>query len=287
MSRTRQSDGPAGQWRRRDRGDIRPLPDDENLFIRWRGGDVLARDQLVERFSPLAARLAYRYRYSGEPLDDLEQVALIGLIKAIDSFETDRETPFAGYAPVVILGEIRHHFRDHTWVMHVPGRLRELTQRVGRATAALSEQLRREPSVREIAESIGVSVEDVLEARHATGARRALSFGDARGGSGDDGGGAMTLGDLITIHEDGFSRAEDRAMLESLLGELSERQRVVLHLRFDLDLTQSQIANVVGISQVHVSRVIRDGLELMRATEDERCRASRLAPAGRARAANG
>ena len=237
---------------------------DDDLFSRCRAGDADARAQLVERFTPLATRLARRYMHAGEPLDDLEQVALLGLIKAIDGFDPARGS-FGGYALPVILGELRHHFRDHTWVVHVPSHVRELAQRVSRATVALSEQLRREPSVLEIAAEIGASDEDVLDALAASGARRTLSFGTTRGSTGDPYADAMTLGDGVMVLEEGYARAEDRAMLESLLLTLTARQRVILNLRFEHDLTQTQIANVVGISQMHVSRTIRDGLARMRA----------------------
>ncbi|MEY2513758.1 MAG: polymerase sigma-B factor [bacterium] len=239
-------------------------PREDDLFARCRHGDADAREQLVAHFAPLATRLARRYVHSGEPLDDLEQVALIGLIKAIDGFKPARGA-FRPYALPVILGELRHHFRDHTWVLHVPSHMRELTQRVSRATATLSEQLRREPSVLEIAAEIGASDEDVLDARAASGARRTLSFGTTRGATGDPYADAMTIGDGVMVLEEGYARAEDRAMLESMLLTLTARQRTILSLRFEHDLTQTQIASVIGISQMHVSRVLRDGLARMRA----------------------
>ena len=260
-----------------------PVREDE-LFTRCRAGDAEAREQLVEHFAPFATRLARRYLHAGEPLDDLEQVALIGLIKAIDGFDPARGA-FRSYALPVILGELRHHFRDHTWVVHVPSHVRELAQRVSRATVTLSEQLRREPSVLEIAAEIGASDEDVLDARAASGARRTLSFGATRGSTGDPHADAMTVGDGVMVLEEGYARAEDRAMLESLLLTLTARQRVVLSLRFEHDLTQTQIASVVGISQMQVSRIIREGLARMRAIgggEDARVRRLPSGPRGAA-----
>lgn len=176
MSGVRHTAGSARQPRSPLRAGGPPPPEDE-LFARCRAGDAGARDQLVEHRAPLATPIARRYRHSGEPLDDLQQVALIGLIRAVDTFDAGRQKAFRSYALPAILGEIRHHFRDHTWVQHVPSHVRELSQRVSRATATLSEQLHREPTVLEIALLIGVSYENVLEARAATGARRTLSLG--------------------------------------------------------------------------------------------------------------
>jgi RNA polymerase sigma-B factor len=257
-----------------------PPPAAGELFERCHAGDAGAREQLVARFAPLATRAAARYRNSSEPRDDLEQVALIGLIKAIDSFDAGRATAFGSYALPMILGELRHHFRDHTWVLYVPSHVRELAQRVSSATATLSDELRREPTVLEVAEQIGASDEDVLEARAAIGARRTLSLGGARTAFGNFSDDAMTLEDAITVVEEGYARAEDRAMLEALLRTLSARQRVVLSLRFEHDLTQSQIASVVGISQMHVSRIIRDGLARMRALDAVEFRRVRRLSAG-------
>jgi RNA polymerase sigma-B factor len=239
---------------------------EHDLFARLRDGDCLARERLVESFLPLATGLARRYERSGEPIDDIEQVASIGLIKAVDSFDPDRGAAFGAYAVPMILGEIRHHFRDHTWVLHVPSHTRELTLRVTTAIGPLTEQLHREPSVLEIARAIGATREDVLRALQASGARRALSFGEPRGSGRGDDRPLGTLGDSIGFHDDGFARAEDRAVLASLLRALSARQRVVLHLRFDHGMTQAQIANVVGLSQMHVSRIIRDAVIDMRSS---------------------
>jgi RNA polymerase sigma-B factor len=264
MSRMGRPDGPRGSHRESVACDAAAPKREDDLFGRCHRGDAAAREQLVQRFLPMAERLARRYQHSGEPLDDLEQVALIGLIKAIDTYDPEHGTSFGGYALPVILGEIRHHFRDHTWVLHVPSQMRELTLRVSKAARDLSEQLRREPSVLEIAHAIGATDEQVLNALQASGARRALSFGDSRGGVRDDDD-VTTIGDGITIQEDGFTRAEDRAVVESLLRTLTARERVVLRLRFEHDMTQSQIAGVIGTSQVHVSRILREALEQMRA----------------------
>jgi RNA polymerase sigma-B factor len=241
-------------------------PNESDLFARSRNGDCDARERLVESFLPLATRLARRYERSGEPIDDLEQVASIGLIKAVDSFDPDRGAAFGAYAVPMILGEIRHHFRDHTWVVHVPSQMRELTLRVLRAVGPLTELLQREPSVREIAAAIGATPEEVLAALDASGARRALSFADPRRSRRGEDRPVATLGDAAGFREEGFARAEDRAVLASLLRTLTARQRVVLYLRFDHDMTQEQIAAVVGLSQMHVSRIIRDAVVSMRSS---------------------
>ena len=144
--------------------------EDRELFIRYRDGDPLAREQLVERFLPLARQLARRYQRASEPLDDLLQVASMGLIKAIDRFDADREIAFSSYAVPTILGEIKRHFRDRTWAVRVPRDLQELTLKVDRAVGELSEELRRQPSVAEIGQALGADEEDVLEALQAGGA---------------------------------------------------------------------------------------------------------------------
>ena len=157
--------------------------EDRELFIRYGEGDELAREQLVERFLPLARQLARRYQRAGEPLDDLMQVASMGLIKAIDRFDPEREIAFSSYAVPTILGEIKRHFRDRTWAVRVPRDLQELTLRVDKAVGELSEELRRQPSVAEIGAAVGADEEQVLEALQAGGAYRAVSFDAPRGGA--------------------------------------------------------------------------------------------------------
>ena len=241
--------------------------EDRDLFLRYRDGDPLAREQLVERFLPLARQLARRYQRASEPLDDLLQVASMGLIKAIDRFDADREIAFSSYAVPTILGEIKRHFRDRTWAVRVPRDLQELTLRVDRAVGELSEQLRRQPSIGEIGEVLGVQEEDVLEALQAGGAYRAVSFNAPRGnGGGDDD--VTTLADSIGVDESGFDRAEERATLEQLLATVTPRERDVLRMRFEEDMTQAEIGAVIGVSQMQVSRVIRLALARLRAVAD-------------------
>jgi RNA polymerase sigma-B factor len=241
--------------------------EDRELFMRHRAGDVQAREQLVARFLPLARQLARRYQRASEPLDDLLQVASMGLIKAIDRFDPDREIAFSSYAVPTILGEIKRHFRDRTWAVRVPRDLQELTLKVDKAVGELSEDLRRQPSVAEIAEAVGADEEMVLEALQAGGAYRAVSFEAPRGGNGgeDD---VTTLADSIGFEEDGFDRAEERATLARLMASLSPREREVLRMRFEEDMTQAEIGVVIGVSQMQVSRVIRQALARLRAAAE-------------------
>ena len=254
--------------------DIRPRyavgtshPSEKELFQRARDGDVRCRDELVTRFMPLARSLALRYMRSGEPLDDLLQVASLGLVKAIGRFDIDREIAFSSYAVPTILGEVKRYFRDRTWSVRVPRGLQELSMRVDRAVSALCEELRRSPSVKEIAAAVAVTEEEVLEAMQAGGAYRAVSFEAPTGGSGED---AATLADSVGVDEDGFDRAEERATLEALLEAVSAREREVLRMRFEQDMTQAEIGAVVGVSQMQISRIIRQALQRLRDAADKR-----------------
>lgn len=240
---------------------VRDAREERVLFERLAAhGDARARDALIERFMPLARSLALRYQRSHEPLDDLMQVASVGLIKAVDGFDPRREIAFSSYAVPTILGEIKRYFRDRTWAVRVPRDLQELSLRVDRAVGELAESLRRQPSISEVAAAVGGDQEAVLEAMQAGGAHRALSF-EARWGPGD--GDAATLGDSIGFDEDGFDRAEERATLSSLLEMITEREREVLRMRFEQDMTQAEIGAVIGVSQMQVSRIIRHALTRM------------------------
>jgi len=241
--------------------------EDRELFTRYGAGDAQAREQLVERFLPLARQLARRYQRAGEPLDDLMQVASMGLIKAIDRFDPSREIAFSSYAVPTILGEIKRHFRDRTWAVRVPRDLQELTLRVDKAVGELSENLRRQPSISEIGDAVGADEEHVLEALQAGGAYRAISFDAPRGNEGQDE--VATLSDTIGISEEGFDRAEERATLANLLTTVTPREREVLRMRFEEDMTQAEIGAVIGVSQMQVSRVIRQALLRLRAAADE------------------
>jgi RNA polymerase sigma-B factor len=242
--------------------------EDRALFERYLDRrDPVDRELLVERFLPLARQLARRYQRPEEPFDDLFQVACLGLVKAIDRFDLSRDVAFSSYAVPTILGEIKRYFRDRTWSVRVPRDLQELALRVDRKVTELSTDLRRQPTVDEIAEAVGIEAEQVLEALEAAGAYRATSLSLPRNGE-DDGG--ETLGDSVGISEDGFALAEDRATLERLLQTVSPREREVLRMRFEEDLTQAEIGEVIGVSQMQVSRIIRQSLQRLRTVAEAR-----------------
>jgi RNA polymerase sigma-B factor len=228
-------------------------------------GDRTARDALVERFLPLARQLARRYQRGGEPLDDLVQVASLGLLKAIDRFEPDRETAFSSFAVPTILGELKRHFRDRGWSVRVPRDLQEMSVRVDRVAEELAGDLGRAPTPAEIASHIGITTEQVLEAREAAGAYRAVSLDRPR--EDDDEGEGMA--DTMGVEDPGFGLAEAAATVERLMAVLSDREREVLRLRFEEDLTQSEIGARVGVSQMHVSRLIRQAIARLRTAAEE------------------
>ena len=241
--------------------------EDRRLLIRLhRHGDATAREALVERFLPLARQLARRYQHGGEQLDDLIQVASLGLLKAIDRFDPDRETAFSSFAVPTILGELKRHFRDKGWSVRVPRDLQEVAVRVERVSDELGRGLGRAPSVAELAEHIGVSTEQVLEAREASAAYRAVSLDRPRDED-DEGDGGM--GEAVGAEDPGYRVAEDAATVERLMRVLSEREREVLRLRFGEDLTQSEIGARVGVSQMHVSRLIRHAVAELRAAAEQ------------------
>jgi RNA polymerase sigma-B factor len=239
------------------------------LLRRWHDdGDEAARGELAERMLPLARSLARRYAGKGEPLEDLEQVASLGLLKAIDRFDPARETAFSSFAVPTILGELKRHFRDKGWSVRVPRDLQELAVRVDRVTDELSRELGRAPSVAEIGERIGTTAEQVLEAREASAAYRAVSLDRSRDEDDENDAGVSAH---FGIEDPGFGVAEDAATVERLMRVLSEREREVLRLRFSEDLTQSEIGARVGVSQMHVSRLIRHAVaQLREAAEDDR-----------------
>jgi RNA polymerase sigma-B factor len=236
--------------------------DDRALFSRYLDSrDPVDREALVERFLPLARQLARRYQRPEEPFEDLFQVASLGLVKAIDRFDLSRDVAFSSYAVPTILGEIKRYFRDRTWSVRVPRDLQELALRVDRKVAELSTDLRRAPTVPELAEAVGVQEEDILEALEASGAYRATSLSTPRGNEDEAG---ETLGDTVGMDETGFGLAEDRATLDRLLRAVTPREREVLRLRFEQDLTQAEIGELIGVSQMQVSRIIRQSLARLR-----------------------
>ena len=220
-----------------------PAARDRLLFRRYRDADdPVDRDELVRRFMPLARQLAARYAGGGEPYDDLLQVACLALVRAIDRFDPDRGVAFSSFAVPTIRGEIKRHYRDRTWVVRVP---------------------------RELAERLNVSESAVHQAVLAGHAHSAMSLEVPRGE--DDA--ELTLGETIQCHERGYDVADARASLDWLLGTLCRRDREVLRLRFEEDLTQREIGLRIGVSQMHVSRIIRGAIEELGET------AERLAPA--------
>jgi len=245
--------------------------EDRELFLRHqRDRDPAAREALVERFLPLARQLARRYQRAEEPLEDLVQVAALGLIKAIDRFNPDRDVAFSSYAVPTILGELKRHFRDRTWAVRVPRDLQELALKVDRAVSDLSRESHRAPSVQQIAKRVGASEEQVLEALEASGAYRATSFDAPRPGGGDDDAGD-SLKDAVGHLDTGFGLAEDRATLDRLMQSIGPREREVLRLRFVEDMTQAEIGERIGVSQMQISRLIRQSLSRLRsAAETER-----------------
>jgi RNA polymerase sigma-B factor len=240
--------------------------DDRRLFARYREtGDPDAREALVRRFLPLARKLAGRYRRGAEPLDDLRQVASVGLLKAIDRYDPAHGTAFSSFAVPTILGELRRHFRDTGWIIHVPRDLQELAVRLGGAVEELHDTLSRPPTAAEIAAHLEVSVEQVLEAREAAGAHHATSL-DSPAYEADDA--SATLADTLGVVDHGLEAAEASVMVQRLMVRLSERDREILRLRFAEDLTQSEIGARIGISQMHVSRRIRQSLEQLNEEAD-------------------
>ena len=236
--------------------------DDKILLRRYHeDGDLAARDELIERYLSLVRSLARRYAYRGEQLDDLVQIGSIGLIKAIDRFDLERGVELTTYATPNIIGEIKRHFRDKGWSVRVPRGLQELNVKVSKLIEQLTVQLGRSPTIPELAKAAGVEEEQVLEALESGRAYSSVSL--SSGGGSDEDGELDPLESLGTIEHE-YEVAEDRAVLAPGFQVLDERERKILHLRFFSGLTQSQIAAEIGISQMHVSRLIRRSLEKMR-----------------------
>jgi RNA polymerase sigma-B factor len=218
-----------------------------------------AREDAIAAWLPLARHLARRYAGRGEPLDDLVQVAVVGLIKAIDRFEPDRGADFAAFAIPTVVGEIKRHFRDRTWSVRVPRRLQELRQAISAAAGTLTHDLGHSPTVADVAAHLGITEEDVIEGLEGARAYRAASLSTPVGA-----GETTELGDMLGGEDEGYALVEARLALGPALATLSERERTILVLRFFGNLTQSQIADRVGVSQMHVSRLIMRSLETLR-----------------------
>jgi RNA polymerase sigma-B factor len=254
--------------------DTRADASDAALFARMHDhSDARARKLLIERYLPLVRRLARRYQHAEEPFEDLVQVGSLGLIKAIDRFDAQREVVFSSYAVPTILGELKRHFRDRTWSVRVPRDLQELALKVDRAVTHLSVGQRRSPSVSDIARAVDAPEEQVLDALEAAAAYRATSLDAPRAASGGEEAGE-SMADTLGVEEAGFQHAEEHAILEPLLARVTPRERLVLQLRFSEDLTQAEIGERIGVSQMQVSRLIRQALARMRAGVDEASGAS-------------
>jgi RNA polymerase sigma-B factor len=249
----------AFEARSKDRSAARRI--ERQLLIRYhRDRDLAAREQLVHRFLPLARDLALRYAYTDEPFDDLLQVASLALIKAIDRFEPDRGSKFTSYAAPTILGELKRHFRDKGWALRVPRDLQERTLAVSRETEALSKRLGRSPKPREVAQALGCSVEQVLEAQEAAGSYEAASL-DAPAARHDDESAALV--ELLGDEDAAYELVEEREAIASSWTTLPDLERNVLELRFMHELTQREIGDQIGYSQMHVSRLMRRALEAL------------------------
>jgi RNA polymerase sigma-B factor len=220
-------------------------------------GDRSARDELAEEMLPLARALAGRYAGRGEPIDDLVQVACIGIMKAIDGFDLSRDVRFSSYATPTVLGEIKRYFRDKTWAMRVPRGMQELQLEIARARDKLTADLGRSPTVQELAEAVSVPFEEVLLTIQSQDARRTRSLEEPVG---ED----MTLADSVGGVDPELGRAEMRVLLDNAFEVLSDRDQEVLRLRFEQDLTQTEISRRIGVSQMQVSRLIRQSLARLR-----------------------
>ncbi len=240
----------------------RPLPrddvDEDALFQEFRRTrNRRLRNELVERHMGLAAHVARRFGRRGPSDDDLRQVAFLALVKAVDRFEPDRHVAFSTFAGRTIEGEIKRHFRDHTWTVRVPRSAKEVHLRLRQATEELTQQLGRSPTVPQLAEHLGIGTDEVVEGIAAGSAYRTTSLDAPVGVDGD---GGRQVGDL----DEGFEHVADTTVVEDLLNVLPPREQEIVRLRFYEELSQSEIAERVGISQMHVSRLLRRSFDQMR-----------------------
>ncbi len=235
---------------------------DQRLSERQRRGDAAAREELIERYMPLARSLALRYRRASEPLDDLIQVASVGLVKAVDRWDPDRGLAFSSYAVPTILGEVRRYFRDSTWDVRPARDLQELALHVEEARDTLWAELGRSPTVTDIAGHVGKTQEEVIEALHAGDARSLKSLDAPVHDAEDD---SASAGELVGGYDPGYDRVDAGVTIELMSAVLDAREREILRLRFHEDLLQSEIAERMGCSQMHVSRIIRSSLERLSA----------------------
>jgi RNA polymerase sigma-B factor len=261
------TDAPPGESIRR-----RPKPRDprreretRRLLERYhRHGDERARERVIERFLPLARSLAARYTRTREPLDDLVQVASVGLVKAVDRFDLDRELTFATFAVPTILGELRRHFRDTGWALHLPRGLQERTLKVDQTAQELSKRLGRSPTPADIADAAGLTLEEVAEAINARSVASETMSLDQPVSSGEEG----SIAELVGAEDERFDLIDHTATIEPILRALPTREREILRLRFVEDLTQAEIADRIGVSQMQVSRLLRRSIARLSAVTD-------------------
>jgi len=229
--------------------------DPQSLMRQYRTTrDPRVREQIVQRFLPLSRSLARRFASGGEPLEDLEQVAALALVKAVDGYDPDRGTAFSSYAVPCIAGAIKRHFRDCGWSVRVPRELQERAMVVHTLADQLSSSKGESPTVAELAAAASLSPEEVLEARAAY---RALHASSLEASTQDSDGDTLSLLDTLGTIEEGYGSALDHAALDSLLQELEDRDRAIIQLYFREELTQSQIGERLGYSQMHISRLLR------------------------------
>jgi RNA polymerase sigma-B factor len=237
--------------------------DPRQLFIRWqRGGDEAAREELVRRFMPLARSLARRYGRSSEPFEDLLQVASLGLLKAMDRYDLDRGHPFQSFAVPTILGEMRRYFRDSGWAVHVPRGAQERALKVRDAQERIANERGHAPTANQLAEYLEVDTEEVIDALQAIQAYETVSLDAPRPGANTDAG--TSYGDSIGDEDERYELVELDATIAAVLGHIPARERLILKMRFVEDLTQTEIAERVGISQMQVSRLLRRSLDQLR-----------------------
>lgn len=223
--------------------------------------DQAAREELIKRYLPLVKSLARRFASRGQPLEDLIQVGSIGLIKAIDRFDMERGVELSTYATPTILGEIKRHFRDKGWAVKVPRALQELGARLSRVVEQLTYELGRSPTIAELAEAAEVTEEEVVEALESVRAHSSVSLFSSGTGEDDE---STELLDQLGSEEEAYEIFEQRRLLAPAMARLGPRERLILHLRFYAGMTQTEIATRVGISQMHVSRLIRKSIEDLR-----------------------
>jgi RNA polymerase sigma-B factor len=217
--------------------------------------DRLSREALIERYLPLSRHLARRYKRGNAELDDLNQVAAFALVKAVDRFDPDRGIAFSSFAVPTIVGELKRHFRDHGWVVRVPRDVQELKLKLDRLVEALTVELGRAPTPGELAARTDTSIEQVMEALGAASAHYPDSLDRPVGEDGED-----AIGQLLGDEERGYDDVENAELVDGLLATLPEREREILRLRFEEELTQAEIGRRLGVSQMHVSRLIRQSI---------------------------